>query len=76
MADVTVFTKNACSQCDSTKADLNARGIEYDVINITEQPEFLEKLIALGFRGAPVVITKVGAWAGYKPDKIAAAFAV
>lgn len=70
----TVFTKNACPNCDATKSHLDSLGVAYNVINISEQPEYLDKLVALGFRGAPVVVTPQGAWAGYKKDKIEEVF--
>lgn len=75
MKSVTVYTKNACVNCESTKAALADLGVEYNLINLSNEPEQLEKLISLGFRAAPVVVTATDAWAGHKPEKIAAAFA-
>jgi glutaredoxin-like protein NrdH len=72
---VTVFTKNDCVNCDATKADLEALGVTYDTINISEQPQYVAQLKALGFRSAPVVVTPKGSWAGYAPDKIQETFA-
>jgi glutaredoxin-like protein NrdH len=46
-------------------------GIEYDVINLSQNPEELDKLIQLGYRAAPVVVTDNDSWAGFQPDKIA-----
>jgi glutaredoxin-like protein NrdH len=70
-----LFSKNDCVNCDATKADLDSLGVQYSVINISEQPEYVAKLKALGFRSAPVVVAPTGSWAGYNPEKIQAAFA-
>lgn len=72
-----LFTKEQCVNCDATKTDLDALNVEYQTINLTQEPEHLDKLIALGFRSAPVVLPGNGAkpWAGYKPEKIQEAFA-
>lgn len=72
--DVLVFSKNNCVQCESTKAKLDDLGVQYTVLNIDEQPEYLDKLLAMGFRSAPVVFAKGEAWAGYKEDKILEVF--
>lgn len=67
----TVYTKDNCVQCDMTKRLMDKVGIEYDVINISQNPEELDKLIKLGYRAAPVVVTDNDSWAGFQPDKIA-----
>lgn len=66
----TVYTKNNCVQCDMTKRLMDQMGIQYNTINISEQPEELDKLIAMGYRAAPVVITENASWAGFQPEKI------
>ena len=67
----TVYTKNNCVQCDMTKRLMDKMGIQYDTINISENADALNKLIELGYRAAPVVMTDSGdSWAGFQPDKI------
>lgn len=66
-----VYTKNNCVQCDMTKRLMDKIGVEYETINISENPEELERLISLGYRSAPVVVTENDSWAGFNPDKIA-----
>lgn len=66
----TVYTKNNCVQCDMTKRLMDKMGIEYDTVNISENPEELDRLIELGYKAAPVVITDNDSWAGFNPDKI------
>ncbi len=66
----TVYTKPACVQCDMTKRYMDKNGIPYTTVDITENPEALEMILGLGFSSAPVVISEVGSWAGFQPDKI------
>lgn len=67
----TVYTKNNCVQCDMTKRLMDKMGIQYDTINISEDADALNKLIELGYKAAPVVMTDSGdSWAGFQPDKI------
>ena len=66
-----VYTKNNCVQCDMTKRLMDKIGVEYETINISENPEELEKLVEMGYRSAPVVMTDNDSWAGFNPDKIA-----
>jgi glutaredoxin-like protein NrdH len=69
----TVYTKPNCVQCDMTKRMMDKLGVDYDTVDIVENPEELDKLIALGYRAAPVVITDDGeSFAGFQPDKITA----
>ena len=67
---VTVYTKDSCVQCEATKRHLDKLDIPYETINITQDVGALDKLISLGYRSAPVVVTDNDSWAGYVPDKI------
>ena len=67
---VTIYTKNNCVQCDATKRMMDKLGVEYETVNISDYPEELDKLIELGYRAAPVVITDNDSWAGFQPDRI------
>ncbi len=70
----TVYTKDNCVQCDMTKRLMDKIGVEYEIINISENPSELDKLIEMGYRAAPVVVvtseTGIESWAGFQPDKI------
>ena len=57
-------------QCNATYRALDAWGIEYQVIDVTEVPEALEQVKALGYLQAPVVITDEDHWSGFRGDKI------
>lgn len=67
---VTVYTKPSCVQCDQTKRFLDKVNIPYDTIDITENQEAFDKVIAMGFKAAPVVITDNDSWAGFNPAKL------
>jgi len=66
----TVYTKPNCVQCDMTKRLMDKIGVKYDTVDIVENPEELDKLIEMGYRAAPVVVTDNNSWAGFQPDKI------
>lgn len=65
-----VYTKPACVQCEQTKKLLDKNGVKYTVIDITQDQEAYEKVVAMGFMSAPVVISGDDSWAGFRPDKI------
>lgn len=67
---ITVYSKPACVQCAATTRALDARGIDYSVIDLTRDPEAMERVIALGYRQAPVVVAGEAHWAGFRPDMI------
>lgn len=69
---VTVYSKPGCPQCVATERELAQLGIAYAHIDITEQPAARERLIAAGWRSAPVVETDADAWSGYQPERIRA----
>lgn len=66
----TVYTKNNCVQCEQTKRLMDRLELSYDVVNISEHPTELDRLIKMGYTAAPVVITDTDSWAGFNPDKI------
>ncbi|PQZ93636.1 NrdH-redoxin [Arthrobacter sp. MYb227] len=67
---VTVYTKPACVQCNATYRALDKKGIVYKSVDISKDPEALERVLAMGYQQAPVVITDADHWSGFRPDKI------
>jgi glutaredoxin-like protein NrdH len=67
---VTVYTKDNCVQCEATKRHLDKIDVPYSTVNITNDIRALDKLISLGYRSAPVVVTDDDSWAGYIPEKL------
>lgn len=69
---ITVYSKPSCVQCDATYRALNKQGLDYEVVDITTDPEALESVKALGYQQAPVVFADGDHWSGFRPDKIKA----
>lgn len=67
---ITLFTKPSCVQCNATYRALDAKGIDYDVVDLSEDPVALERVKSLGYLQAPVVVTDEDHWSGFRPDKI------
>lgn len=69
---VTVLSKPACVQCNATYKGLDARGISYNIVDMSEDFSALEKAKELGHLRAPVVLVNDGEdhWSGYRPDKL------
>lgn len=67
---ITVYSKPACVQCTATTRALEARGLSYELIDLTRNEAALERVQELGYRQAPVVIAGDDHWAGFRPDMI------
>ncbi|WP_312528869.1 glutaredoxin-like protein NrdH [Paracoccus sp. (in: a-proteobacteria)] len=67
---ITVYSKPACVQCTATTRALDAKGLSYDVIDLTQDDVAMEMVTALGYRQAPVVVAGDEHWAGFRPDMI------
>lgn len=65
-----VYTKPNCVQCEQTKKMLDKNGVEYTTVDITQDQEAYDKVVSMGFMSAPVVISGVRSWSGFKPDLI------
>jgi glutaredoxin-like protein NrdH len=57
-------------QCTATTRALDAKGIDYNVIDLTKDAAAMEMVQDLGYRQAPVVIANEDHWAGFRPDMI------
>lgn len=68
---VTVYSKPACVQCTATTRALDQKGVDYTIIDLTQDDEAMARVTALGYRQAPVVIAGADHWAGFRPDMIA-----
>lgn len=78
---ITLYTKTPCTGCDATKRKFALEGVsedDYEKVDITEDPNVLEALRALGFGSAPVVAVRPPGgskddeiwWSAYRPDLI------
>lgn len=67
---ITVYTKPSCVQCNATYRALDAKGLTYEIIDISQDADALALVKSLSYLQAPVVITDDDHWAGFRPDKI------
>lgn len=65
---ILVYSKPNCVQCSATMRTLRKHGLEFTEIDLTEDPEALETVKALGYQQAPVVFADGDHWAGFRPD--------
>ena len=71
MITVTVYSKPACVQCNATYRALEKKGIAYETVDLSKDAQALERIRALGYMQAPVIITETGDhWSWFRPDKI------
>lgn len=54
---VTVWCKPSCVQCSASYRALDSKGIDYQVVDMSQDADALERVKALGYLQAPVVIT-------------------
>ena len=69
---ITVYSKPACVECNSTYRALDSKGLAYVVVDLTEVPAALEYVSdELGYSQAPVVVVDdENHWSGFRPDLI------
>ncbi|MBW4964035.1 glutaredoxin-like protein NrdH [Sulfitobacter sp. CW3] len=67
---ITVYSKPACVQCTATTRALDLRGLEYRVIDLTQDAEAMQSVTEMGYRQVPVVVAGDAHWAGFRPDMI------
>lgn len=69
---ITVYSTPACVQCTATTRALSARGLSFDVVDLTRDGEAMAMVADLGYRQAPVVVAGEAHWSGFRPDLIGA----
>lgn len=69
---IIIYTKNNCVQCTATKNALDQQGLDYQLVNLDQEPAAIETLKSLGYRQVPVVMNGQDHWSGFRPDKIMA----
>jgi len=67
---ITVYSKPQCVQCNATYKALDKLGLDYLVIDITEDESAGHYVRALGYLQAPVVVAGTDHWSGFRPDRI------
>lgn len=69
---VTVYTLPSCVQCDSTKRMLKSIDVDYQEVDMSQDPVALEMVKTLGYTAAPVVVSGDDHWSGFRMEKIQA----
>lgn len=71
---ITVFTKPQCPACEATKKALYRTGLNYEVVDVENNPELQQFLRKFEFHSMPVVEVFDGEdyhyWNGFRPDLI------
>lgn len=76
MLFIIVYSKPDCVQCTATYRMLDARELDYKIIDITLDAEAAAFVAGLGHKRAPVVVVRkddevVAHWSGFNPERIA-----
>jgi len=58
MSEVTIYTKTGCPYCAAAMKDYTDKGIPFKEVNVTDQPQFKDKVLELtgGERIVPVIV--------------------
>lgn len=75
MAVVTVYTAPGCGQCRFTQKWLDKKSVPFEAVDLSQDPDALAAVKALGYEAAPVVIVNDDGdnqnekhWYGFRPD--------
>jgi glutaredoxin-like protein NrdH len=60
----------ACVQCNQTKRMMDSLKIEYEQVDLRENPDLVEKFKELGHLTAPIVTAGERIWSGFRFEKI------
>lgn len=72
MDTITLYTKNNCPQCLMTKKFLAQKNVEFNEINIDNEPQYIDSLKEQGFQSVPVLKTmdETITIVGFRPDQL------
>ena len=68
---VTVFSKNNCMQCHMVKKWLVDKAVQFQEINIDEQPQYIDQVREMGFMAAPIIVKDSVSFSGFRPTELA-----
>lgn len=68
--NVKIFSKNNCMQCKMVKRFLAENKIDFEEVNIDEQPEAISWLKDQGFQSVPVITSDALTVIGFRPDQL------
>lgn len=70
MAQIIIYSKPNCVQCNATYQALDRKSIPYQIIDLTLDIQAFEMVKRLGYQQVPVVIVGDQHWSGFRPDMI------
>lgn len=72
MPEIIIGTLPNCQPCKLTKRKLDAKGLKYVEVSLTDSDELATVVEAHGYKQAPVVlVTNTGeSWSGFRPERV------
>lgn len=67
---VTIYGRPVCVQCTATCHAFERRGINFRLVDISEDRQACSFVTQLGYRQVPVIVAGDLHWAGFRPDMI------
>ncbi|GBD78992.1 nrdH-redoxin [Tetragenococcus halophilus subsp. halophilus] len=68
--NITLFSKNNCMQCKMTKRFLAENNINFEEVNIDNEPNAIDWLKEQGFQSVPVITSDATTVVGFRPDQL------
>lgn len=70
MAKVVIYKKNPCPYCDRAVSFLEEKGVKFDLIDLTNKPEEIERIkTETGWRTVPIIMIDGQLIGGYSDMK-------
>lgn len=79
---IELLSKPSCVQCTASKRAFDNNGLEYSIIDMTQDEQALATAKGLGYMAAPVIVVRdsegtiVDHFSGFNPEKIKALSAI
>ncbi|AYW50084.1 glutaredoxin-like protein NrdH [Tetragenococcus halophilus] len=68
--NIKLFSKNNCMQCKMTKRFLAENNINFEEVNIDNEPNAIDWLKEQGFQSVPVITSDATTVVGFRPDQL------
>ncbi|MGX7197821.1 glutaredoxin-like protein NrdH [Enterococcus olivae] len=68
--NIKLFSKNNCMQCKMAKRFLSDNNINFEEINIDNEPSAVDFLREQGFQSVPVITSDATTVVGFRPDQL------
>ena len=68
--NIKLFSKNNCMQCKMAKRFLSDNNINFEEINIDNDPSAVDFLKEQGFQSVPVITSDAATVIGFRPDQL------